>query len=251
MINSLTFIKDYDLLLSKETQKRFPHHTVVPTKHMREKKPFDLFILFPKGLRIEFKPDINIIVGENGSGKSSILTLLQSYVGKPIERFELSLSGYKDEEEYFKNYQKEYKGELQIDGVFNYRNTIFFDGEKDNPLLSLPHMINPLEKSFINLSAQLFFAHEESHGESMIPTLKYILKNAVNSTIFMDEPETALSLKNQFWLVNEMIRSSHEQNNQIIIATHALGIINNFEIIFDMETRKWVLKDDYINEINK
>jgi predicted ATPase len=91
----------------------------------------------------------------------------------------------------------------------------------------------------IPMAAQLWDAQEESHGESMLPLLTYILKNAHDCTIFMDEPETALSLKNQFWLVKQMIESSVINKNQIIISTHALGIIQHFPMVFDMEAREW------------
>jgi predicted ATPase len=251
MIKSVTFIKNYDLPLEKETQKRFPHKRIKPTKYMREKHPFDIFFLFKKGLKIEFNEGVNVIVGENGSGKTSLFSLIKQYTGKPIDKLGLCFSEYKTEEEYFQNYQKEYKGYLKVDGVINYRNTIYFDAEKDNPVVAIPQMLNPSDKSFINLTAELFWAQEESHGESMLPVVQYILKNAKNCTIFMDEPETALSLKNQFWLVHEMNRSAKEQNNQIIISTHAYGIIQHFYTIFDMETREWVERETYIMDILK
>ena len=136
-----------------------------------------------------------------------------------MDKMTFFLSEYENEEEYFQGYQKNYKGCLKIDGVLNYRNTIYFDAEKDNPVVAIPQMLNPDQKSFPSLVSQLFDAQEESHGESMLPVLHYILKNAKDCTIFMDEPETALSLRNQFWLVHEMDRSAREQNNQIIIST--------------------------------
>ena len=54
MIKSITFKEDYDYLLEKESQKRFKVKTIRPTKYSREKKPYKMFTIFPKGLKIEF-----------------------------------------------------------------------------------------------------------------------------------------------------------------------------------------------------
>jgi len=251
MIKSVTFTENYELSLEKDSQERWGVKTYKPTRYTREKKPWKMFTLFKKGLNIEFHEGVNVIVGENGSGKTTLFHLIKQYTGKPIDKLGLAFSEYKTEEQYFQDYQKDYKGCLKIDGVINYRNTIYFNAEKDNPVVAIPKMLNPGAQNFINLTAELWFAQEESHGESMLPVLQYILKNAKNCTIFMDEPETALSLGNQWWLVNQMIESSVTNKNQIIISTHAYALIQNFNTIFDMETRRWVDRETYINEIQK
>ena len=249
MIKSLIFKEDYEFVVEREEQKRFPTRHVIPKKYDREKEPYDFFKLFTKGLRIDFKPDINVIVGENGSGKTTLISLLKRYSGKPYKAIYPIVNDFKDEDDYLMRYQDDYDGELEVDGELKYNNTIYYDGEKDNPVIVIPKMLNPESKDFLSLSAQLFFAQEESHGESMLPALKYILRGAKNCVIFMDEPETALSLKNQFWLVDVMKESVEKNHNQIIISTHALGIINCFSDIYDMEARNWVGRKSYINDI--
>jgi predicted ATPase len=251
MIKSVTFTKDYELSLEKDSQKRWGTKTYKPTRYSREKKPWKMFFLFRKGLHIDFNEGVNVIVGENGSGKTTLFHLIKHYSGKPPDRMTFFASDYETEEEYFQNYHKDYKGELKIDGDLNYRNTVYFDAEKDNPVVAIPQMLSPDRKDFPSLVSEMFDAQEESHGESMLPVLHYILKNAKNCTIFMDEPETALSLRNQWWLVNEMNKSVKNNGNQIIISTHAYALIQEFNTIFDMETRKWVNREDYINEIIK
>jgi predicted ATPase len=253
MIKSVTFKENYELSLEKESQRRWGVKTYQPTRYSREKKPWDMFTLFKKGLEIKFNPGVNVIVGENGSGKSTLFSLIKDYSGKGWEKMYSVIGTYedKDEEYYFQNYQKEYDGVLHIDGVITYRNAVYFDAEKDNPVVAIPKMVNPMSKDFLGLTAQLWFAQEESHGESMLPVIDYILKNAKDCVIFMDEPETALSLKNQFWLVKQMIESNVQRDNQIIISTHALGIIQHFDVIFDMETRIWTSREKYIMDIMK
>jgi len=229
MIESLEFIKHYDLRLEKESQRRFPTRTIKPTTnsgYRREKYPYEMFKLFKKGLKIEFKPGVNIIVGENGSGKSSFISIIKSYIN------------YENSPKYVK-----------IDGDPTIDNTIFFDGEKDNPLTLIPKMINPMGSDFVSLSSQLFFASEESHGESMLPALDYILDNAkAGYMIFMDEPETALSLGNQIRLAHKLMISAGD-GNQLFISTHSLALINEFPTVFDMETRKWVDRAKYVQNI--
>jgi predicted ATPase len=249
MIKSLTFIKNYELLLEKESQKRFGYKTVQPTRWSREKKPWKIFFLFKKGLHIDFNEDVNIIVGENGSGKSTLFALIKNYAGKQPDKIAMTFGDYKNEDEYIEAHRKNYQSELQIDGNINYKNTVFFSAEHDNPVVAIPKMLSPDSHNFPALVNDLFNAQEESHGESLLPVLKYILKNARNCCLFLDEPETALSLSNQIWLVKEIQRSTKENHNQIFVSTHALALINQFKTIFDMETRKWVDKEEYINEM--
>lgn len=253
MIKSVTFTKNYDLPLEKETQKRFPHKTIKPTRYMREKHPFVMFTLFKKGLSIEFNEGMNVIVGENGSGKTSLFDLIHQYAGKEPDRISRIFGDYKTDEEYIESHKKRYNddyGVMKVEGDLTYKNTIFFSAEHDNPVVAIPKMLNPEDKNFLALTSELFDAQEESHGESMLPVLDYILDNAKGGySIFMDEPETALSLRNQIRLVNKIKQSAGEYKNQLFLCTHSLAIINEFETIYDMETRQWVDRRAYVSKV--
>ena len=208
-----------------------------------------MFKLFKKGLHIEFNPGVNIIVGDNGSGKSTLFRLIKQYAGKAPDKMTRALSDMKTDEEFIKWNREHYRGELIVDGDISFKNSVFFDAEKDNPVVAIPQMITP--SNMPSMAAQLWGAQEESHGESMKPILEYLLTNAHGGILFFDEPDTALSLKNQVWLGKEMIRSAKENGNQIIASTHALALINQFEHVLDMETRKWVNREKYVNKIMK
>ena len=255
MIKSVTFPDVYDLVLEKESQKRFPHRTIDPRgdRYSREKEPYEVFDLFPKGLVIEFNSGVNIIVGENGSGKTTLISLIKSYVGQPFGKNFSFDDKWRDEEYYYAHYQDDYKGCLQVDvdkRRATYKNTIFFNGEEDNPVTAIPKMANPYKDNYNSMLAQLMFAQEESHGESMLPPINYILTEAKGGyIIFMDEPETALSLGNQVRLAQQLKKSAEEFGNQLIISTHSLAVINEFYTIFDMETREWVNREEYVNDI--
>jgi predicted ATPase len=248
MIKSITFTKNYELSLEKDSQKRWGVKTYKPTRYTREKKPWKMFTLFKKGLEIEFCNGVNVIVGENGSGKTTLFHLIHEYTGNEPDKLTRLFGDYKTDEEYIESHKKRYQeyGVMKIDGELTYKNTLFFSAEHDNPVVAIPKMLNPGEKNFMALTSELFDAQEESHGESMRPILEYLLKNASGGTLFFDEPETALSLKNQLWLVKEMKKSAIERNNQIIISTHALAIIQAFLTVFNMETREWVDRETYV-----
>ena len=249
MIKSVTFKANYELSLEKEEQKRWGTKTYKPTRYTREKEPWTMFILFKKGLRIEFNKGVNIIVGENGSGKSTLFSLIKNYAGTAPDRLSRALSDMKTDEEFIKSHREHYRGELIVDGDISFKNSVFFDAENDNPVVAIPQMISP--SNMIPMAVNLWDAQEESHGESMKPILEYILGEARGGILFFDEPDTALSLKNQVWLGKEMIRSAKENGNQIIASTHALALINQFEHVLDMETRKWVNRETYVNQIMK
>jgi predicted ATPase len=249
MIERVTFKEDYEFELQKESQKRFPHKTYVPGKYERGTEPYTMFTIFPKDLMIEFNPEVNVIVGENGSGKSTLISLIKSFVGRPYEKIYSVLHDYKDEEDYLARYQDDDRGPIKVEGLVKYNNSVFFNAEEDNPIVAIPKMANPMSKDFNSLAVQLWFAQEESHGESMLPVINYILDNSRGNVIFMDEPETALSLKNQIRVANKMKYSAKKYKNQIIISTHSLAMIQEFIHIFDMETRTWVKTDNYIDGI--
>jgi len=249
MIKSVTFKENYELSLEKESQKRWGTKTYQPTRYTREKKPWTMFKLFKKGLTIEFKEGVNIIVGENGSGKSTLFSLIKQYAGTAPDRLSRALSDLKTDEDFIKFHREHYRGELIVDGEISFKNSVFFDAEKDNPVFAIPKMISP--SNMIPMAVNLWDAQEESHGESMKPILEYLLGESHSGILFFDEPDTALSLGNQFWLAKEIQRSCKENQNQIIISTHALAVINQFEDVLDMETRKWVNRETYVNTFLK
>ncbi len=247
MIKSVIFKKNYELSLEKENQKRWGVKTYKPNAYSREEEPWKMFTLFKKGLQIDFREGVNVVVGDNGSGKSTLFKLIKAYAGKAPDRLTLAFGNYNSEEEYLKYHKDNYRGELQIDGEIDYRNSVFFDAEEDNPLVAIPKMMTPSNTPI--MASQLWDAAEESHGESMLPILEYLLTKAKDRILFFDEPETALSLRNQIWLSKALVESAENNHNQIVISTHALAVIQQFDEVFDMETRKWVNRETYVNDM--
>ena len=204
-----------------------------------------MFQLFPKDFEIVFKNDCSIIVGENGSGKSTMIHHIKDYIGTPRKKGSFMTDD--EHKDFIKRNRENSSIVLDTQKELTYKNCVFFDGEKDNPILSIPKMVNPLDsKTYNPLIAKLIYTQEESHGESMIPILDFILNKLKNTVIFIDEPETALSLPMQLKLAG-WLKESVKRGNKLIVSTHSMCIIMQFNEIYDMESRSWVNKDDYLS----
>ena len=129
---------------------------------------------------IHFKPGINLIIGENGCGKSSLFKLLT----------------HPSEEE---------KEVCKVDSIIG--TYYLFDFEKDNPRKSSSITTMP------QITSRLM-----SHGESNKAIIQLMAKEeSKNCMFFMDEPEQALDIKGIKMLL-KIIKSSKAL--QINIITH-------------------------------
>lgn len=169
------------------------------TKEFRKISPFSF----------TFKPDFNVIVGENGSGKSSFLHLITNLE----ENKDVCIAKYKSSD------------------------FIFFDTEKQNPRV----------RDIQHLGASYGFAlHSRfvSHGQAMLSVLQHP-KNLKDSVLIVDEPEAGLSLSNQKKVFDDF-KSLTKNNCQVIITTHSYVMIKHAKEVFDMETKTWMSSEDFL-----
>lgn len=181
------------------------------------------FRCYKSGDTLEFKEGINLIVGEQGCGKSTLFYSIMNWQESGIAMAYDSDKGY-----------------------------LFLDTETMNPRLSDSFKAH---KEFEDLKAyekaEFEFVRDslirddkhKSHGQVMLPLLT-ANKDTVDKTIFIDEPEAGLSIRSQYKVLNHYRELS--KNNQLIIATHSPILIKEVGEVYSLEHRKWMSADEFI-----
>ena len=163
---------------------------------------------------MEFHDGLNVVVGENGSGKSTLLNLI--------------ITNHED----FKKFRT-------ID--FESAQFRFLDTEKHNPRL----------KHDLSDSKNIGFyagSHFWSHGETMLPLI-LATKEFEGEVIFIDEPESGISLTNQK-KISYFLQASTHKNCQVIVTTHSYVIIKNVDTVFSMDKKEWIPSKNYLESLN-
>lgn len=168
--------------------------------------PFSLPVI--KNLRtITFHPDVTFLIGENGTGKSTLLEGVATALGFNAE------GGNKN---------VQFSSKDTHSSLYRYLKPVrSFASPKDGYFLRA--------ESFYNVASYMDDVgylggyggkslHKQSHGESFISLLNKKFKG--NGLYILDEPEAALSPSNQLTalaIIHELVRAS----SQLIIATHS------------------------------
>lgn len=177
----------------------------------RDRYPFDLPV-FHQTERIDFLTSITLFVGENGTGKSTLLEALACKCGihiwRQLENRRVEINRYEDR---FRDYLSVEWADGRVPGSF-FGSSIFKD------------FVHILEEWATADPGQLddFGGKSlmtQSHGQSLMSyfTARYRLKGLY----LLDEPETALSPRTQFQLLELLARTGAAGHAQFIIATHS------------------------------
>jgi predicted ATPase len=164
---------------------------------------------FVSGESIGFTHGVNLLVGDNGCGKSTIIAALRN----PL----------KDKA-------------IAVDCPLKTK-LVAFDFERDNLRV---------QRSFSdNLSmgtqALAFF---KSHGQCSLDVVG-TLANYHDSIMLLDEPDQALSIAGCRTLTKAMSAAAHN-GCQVIAAVHNPLVIAAFTDVFDVASRQWVPSSDYL-----
>lgn len=150
--------------------------------------------------------DINLLVGNQGCGKSTLLSLLHQN-------------------------HEDVKLTLSQDVIKNGVRTGFFDTEKHNPRIQDLSAFTNLDGSSkgpgIAFGIQ---SHFMSHGEVLQGIVISPLLKEKRKVIFLDEPESGLSITNQFKFI-DAIKIAVKNDCQLFIATHCYPLIEQFDVI--------------------
>lgn len=173
------------------------------------------FRCFKKDEKIEFRPGINLLVGDQGTGKSSILQVIRNGDAKHT-----NVSGHT----------------LEVSGRIE---TASFDFEKDNPRGRSYFD----EKQDMMTQVSMIFA---SHGQVNNAILKG-LEVKKDVAFLMDEPDTALSIRSCKKLA-DTLKIAVANGCQIIMAVHNIVVIESVPEILSLEHRKWMSSKEFIND---
>jgi predicted ATPase len=175
------------------------------------------FRCFSTGDTIEFRPGVNLLVGDQGSGKSSILQALASVAQIKDYMYPLGLAK---------------KVAVEVDPCA----VRAFDFEKNNRR-TLGYL------DYDNLSTQLADKFS-SHGEANLALLK-TLTDAKNTVFILDEPDMALSVRSILTLVNAF-KTTVISGCQIVAAVHHPFLIEAWKEIHSCEHKKWMPSEEFL-----
>lgn len=201
------------------------NHYLLGIKLLREKVedfnryPFSLDVIQQLD-GIEFHPKVTFIIGENGTGKSTLLEAIATAYGLNPEggskNFRFSTrSSHSELYKYIrliKNYRR------PSDSYFLRAESYFNVGTEIENLDEDPFGGPPIINSYGGTSL-----HEQSHGESFFSLLKHGFSG--QGLYILDEPEAALSPTRQMAMLTR-IHELIKKQSQFLIATHSPIILS-------------------------
>lgn len=218
-------------------------------------------IPFKEGETFEFRKGVNLLVGDQGCGKSTMLHVMMyedtEYNGVAKIKRSPFMGDYvflDTEKHNPRNLAGESGGRTDIAAV---REFLIYSKEVANAAPEWCEQSNDFMKKWMEKfggeKAQLdnhLISKFKSHGETLLPMLQQFIDKK-SGLIYIDEPETALSMRSQYKFV-EIVKSAVEKKNQIFIATHSRIVIEELASIMDepavlsLEHRQWMSPKDFI-----
>jgi predicted ATPase len=180
------------------------------------------FCCFEPGVKFSFQRGVNLLVGDQGSGKSSLLGSIQSSSRSsknPVLKIVLGERG------------------VQV---------ISFDFEKDNPRVR--SMTFEGDVSFRLKTSWV------SHGESvksllsgLIPAVQGRQRKHSDLTplVLLDEPDIGLSIRSCYRVIGVLNRLE-EIGAQVLCAIHNPTVISAFPRVLSLEDRIWMEPSEFI-----
>ncbi|MCK5098908.1 MAG: AAA family ATPase, partial [Desulfobacteraceae bacterium] len=173
--------------------------------------PFNLKI-FQNTDTITFNNAITMFIGENGTGKSTLLKALAYKCGIHIWQSEFNIRCEQNlyEEDLYKSISVQWKNGAVSGSFFGSQIFSHFAKNLEEWAMSDSKMLNYFGgKSLIT----------QSHGQSLMSYFKS--RYNIKGLYFLDEPETALSPASLVDLLNLLIKINKQGHAQFIIATHS------------------------------
>lgn len=188
----------------------------------------DLYVIkyLKRSGELDLSADITFFVGENGTGKSTLLEAIAVAYGFNAEggSKNFSFSTRATHSELCEHIRLAKRGYAK-DGFFLRAESLYNVATNIDDMDKLPSFGPPLIEGYGGVSL-----HDQSHGESFLSIIQNRFHG--NGLYILDEPEAALSPMRLLTLmaeINELVK----KNSQFIIATHSpiLMTLPNAEIL--------------------
>jgi predicted ATPase len=182
---------------------------------------------------LKLHPKVTFIVGENGSGKSTMLEAIATAYGFNPEGGTINFNfSTMDSHSELHSYIKLIKGIMKPkDGFFLRAESFYNVASNIEDLDREPSFGPPIIESYGGVSL-----HNQSHGESFLSV--FLNRFGGKGLYILDEPEAALSPSRQMTMLARM-HELVERNSQFIIATHSPIIMSYPDSII------YELKEDF------
>lgn len=165
--------------------------------------------------RLKFHPAVTYLIGENGSGKSTILEAIAVAWGFNPEggTRNFAFSTWESHSPLHEDLRLVRSARQVKDGFFFRAESYYNVATHIEELDRQPACAPPIIQSYGGTSL-----HHQSHGESFFATFLHRFRG--NSLYILDEPEAALSPSRQMSMLSR-IHQLVQQGAQFIIATHS------------------------------
>lgn len=166
--------------------------------------------------KLEFKKPVSFFVGENGTGKSTLLEAIAVSVGFNPEGGSKNFifathNSHSNLHENIKAIKGPYRPR---DGYFLRAESFYNVASNIDDMDSIQCNAPPINSGYGGKSL-----HTVSHGESILTLVLMRFKG--NGLYILDEPEIALSPLNQLTLLSRIHDLATQKNSQFIIITHS------------------------------